>query len=109
MRQVVGAGLYLGLLALFSLVIGSLIRHAAGAICAVVALVLVVGPLMQLIPGKVGEYFYTYVPTNAGYAVFQSHLPDKFLITPWEGFAVFAGWTALLWVAAAWLLARRDA
>lgn len=109
MRQVVGVGLYLGMLALFSLVIGSLIRHVAGAICAVIALVLVVGPLMQLIPGKVGEYLYTYAPTNAGYAVFQSHLPDKFLITAWEGYAVFAAWTALLWVLAAWLLARRDA
>ncbi|WP_051451547.1 ABC transporter permease [Actinospica robiniae] len=109
MRQVVGVGLYLGVLALFSLLVGSLIRHVAGAICTVIALVLVVGPLLQAIPGKAGQYLYTYEPTNAGYAVFQKDLPDKFLITAWEGFAVFAAWTAVLWVLAAWLLSRRDA
>lgn len=109
MRQVVGVGLYLGMLALFSLVMGSLIRHVAGAICTVIALVLVIGPLLTLIPGKAGRYLYSYEPTNAGYAIFQKDLPDKFLITPWEGYAVFAGWTVVLWILAAWLLARRDA
>jgi len=109
LRQVVGGGLYLGLLGLFAMVIGSLLRHTAGAITGVVALLLVVSQVIQLIPGKAGEYLYSYEPTNAGYAIIARDLPDKFLLTPWEGYGVFAAWTALLWALAAWILVRRDA
>ena len=108
-RQVIGGGLYLGMLALFSMVLGSLIRHIAGAITGIVALLLVVSGLISLIPGKTGKYLYTYEPTNAGFAIISKHVPDNFLLTSWEGYAVFAAWTAALWILAAWLLVRRDA
>ena len=109
LRQVVGAGLYLAMLALFSLVIGALIRHPAGAITGVVLLLLVIGNIIQLIPGTAGKYLYSYEPTNAGAAIISNHVSDKFLLTAWEGYAVFAGWTVLLWALAAWVLVRRDA
>jgi len=108
-RQVVGVGLYLGMLALFSMVLGSLIRHVAGAITGIVALLLVVSGLISLIPGKIGKDLYTYEPTNAGFAIIAKHVPDNFVLSPWEGYGVFAAWTALLWILAAWLLVRRDA
>ena len=108
-RQVVGGGLYLGMLALFAMVLGSLIRHVAGAITGIVALLLVVSNVISLIPGKAGKYLYTYEPTNAGFAIIGKHLPDNFLISPWEGYGVFAAWTAALWLLAAYLLVRRDA
>jgi ABC-2 type transport system permease protein len=108
-REVFGAGLYPAMLALFSLVIGSLLRHVAGAITGIIALLLVLGNIISLIPGKVGKYLYTYEPTNAGFAVVEKHVPTNFLLSPWEGFGVFAAWTAVLWILAAWLLERRDA
>lgn len=108
-RQVVGGGLYLAMLGLFALVLGSLIRHAAGAITGIVALLLVVSGLISLIPGKTGKYLYTYEPTNAGFAIIAKHVPDNFLLSPWEGYGVFALWTVVLWALAAWLLERRDA
>jgi ABC-2 type transport system permease protein len=108
-REVFGAGLYLAMLALFSLVLGSLLRHVAGAITGIVALLLVLGNIISLIPGKVGKYLYTYEPTNAGFAIVEKHVPTNFLLSPWEGFGVFAAWTAVLWILAAWLLERRDA
>lgn len=108
-RQVVGGGMYLALLALFALVLGALIRHVAGAITGVVALLLVVSNLIALVPGEAGKILYTYEPTNAGFAIIEKHVGDNFLLTPWEGFAVFAGWIVLLWALAAWLLVRRDA
>ncbi len=109
LRQVVGAGLYLGLLALFAMVIGALIRHPAGAITGVVVLLLLIGNIIQLIPGTVGKYLYTYEPTNAGIAIVSNHVSDKFVLTAWEGFGVFGAWTAALWIFAAWILVRRDA
>ena len=108
-REVVGGGLYLAMLGLFSLVLGSLIRHVAGAITGIVALLLVISGVISLIPGKVGKYLYTYEPTNAGFEISARHVPDNFLLSPWEGYGVFAAWTALLWILAAWLLVRRDA
>jgi hypothetical protein len=108
-RQVFGGGLYLAMLALFSMVLGALIRHSAGAITGVVALLLVVGGLISLIPGSIGKYLYTYEPTNAGFAIMAHHVPTNFLLSPWEGYGVFALWTAALWALAAWVLVRRDA
>jgi hypothetical protein len=109
LRQVVGSGLYLATVGLFAMVIGVLIRHTAGAITGVVALLLLIGGLLSLIPGKVGEYLYTYEPTNAGAALVKSTESTKFLLTAWQGYGVFAAWTALLWILGAWLLVRRDA
>ena len=108
-REVFGGGLYLAMLGLFALALGSLIRHVAGAITGIVALLLVVSNIISLIPGKVGKYLYTYEPTNAGFAIIAKHVPDNFLLSPWEGYGVFAAWTAALWILAAWLLVRRDA
>ena len=108
-RQVLGGGLYLAMLALFAMVLGALIRHVAGAITGIVALLLVLSGLISLIPGQVGKYLYTYEPTNAGFAIISKHVPDNFLLTSWEGYGVFAAWTAALWILAAWLLVRRDA
>ncbi len=48
-RAVIGAGLYLTVLALFALAIGTLIRHTAGAIAIVIGLVLVVPGLLSLL------------------------------------------------------------
>ena len=109
LREVVGNGLYLAMLGLFSLVLGALIRHVAGAITGVVALLLVISNIISLIPGKIGNYLYTYEPTNAGAAITARHVPDNFLLTSWEGYGIFAAWTAALWILAAWLLVRRDA
>ena len=109
LREVVGVGLYLAMLGVFSLVLGSLIRHVAGAITLNLGVLLVVSNLIQLIPGKIGKYLYTYEPTTAGSAIVGRHQSTNFLITAWEGYAVFAAWTVVLWILAAWLLARRDA
>lgn len=107
-RAVVGEGLYLGMLALFALAIGQLIRHTAGAITTVIALVLVVVPLATLLPGSVGKHVSAYLPTNAGSQIMQIYPTDP-LLTAWQGYGVFALWTALLMTAAAWSLVRRDA
>ena len=108
-RQVFGGGLYLAMLGLFAMVLGSLIRHIAGAITGIVALLLVLSGLISLIPGQIGKYLYTYEPTNAGFVIISKHVPDNFLLSSWEGYGVFAAWTAVLWILAAWLLVRRDA
>jgi ABC-2 type transport system permease protein len=108
-RAVFGGGLYLTMLGLFALAIGALIRHTAGAITGVIAFVLVLAPLTQLIPGSIGNYIHAYLPTQAGQLIGQAHREGGQVLTPWQGFGIFALWTAVLLLAAGYLLQRRDA
>jgi ABC-2 type transport system permease protein len=109
-RAVVGAGLYLTVLGLFALAIGSLIRHSAGAIAAVIGLVLVAGPLLGLLDSyDWGKHVHDWFPTVAGGFVRNVVPASDQVLSPWQGFAVFCGWTALLLAGGAYLLKRRDA
>ena len=109
-RAVIGAGLYLTVLGLFALAIGSVIRHSAGAISAVIGLVLVVGPLLGLLDSyDWGRHVHDWFPTVAGsYLTRIQQQPDQ-VLSAWQGFAVFCGWTVLLLAIGSYLLKRRDA
>jgi ABC-2 type transport system permease protein len=108
-RSVVGAGLYIAMLSLFALAFGAIVRHTAGAITAVLGLVLIVSNLTGLLPDSWGHHINAWMPTNAGQLIFQPTLDPDHLLTQWQGFAVFTGWTALLLGVAAVLLTKRDA
>ena len=109
LRAVVGTALYLAVLAVFSLAIGALLRHTAAGITAVIGFVLVVAPLVQLVPGKAGEYLHAYLPTEAGILIAQATQGPGDILSPWQGFLVFCAWTAALLAAAGYLFKRRDA
>ena len=108
-RACIGGILYLTVLGLFSLAIGGLIRHTAGAIATVVAVVLVIPPLISLIPGTIANHIHGYLPTVAGQLIGQSSQQPADVLSPWQGFGVFCLWTAVLLAACGWLLVRRDA
>lgn len=109
LRALFGAGLYLMMLGLFAMAIGALVRHTAGAITGVIAFVEVLAPLAQLLPGSVGKHIHAYLPTEAGHLVAQTVPGPKDLLSAWQGFGVFALWTAVLLVAAGIIMKRRDA
>jgi len=109
-RAVIGAGLYLTVLSLFALAIGSLIRHTAGAIATVIGLVLVVGVLLNLLDNyDWGRHVHDWFPPVAGGYITRIVPATDQVLSPWQGFAVFCGWTALLLIGGAYLLKRRDA
>ena len=108
-RAVLGAGLYLTVLGLFSMAIGGLIRHTAGAIAGVIAFVIVLEPLSTLIPGTWGDHIHDYLPTSAGRLVYAIKPVSGQVLPAWGGFAVFCAWTAALLIAWAVLLQLRDA
>jgi ABC-2 type transport system permease protein len=96
-------------LGLFSLAIGALIRHTAGAIATVIGAVLVLPILSGLLPGSWGAHLNAYLPDQAGSVVYGARPVIPALLSAWEGFGVFCLWTLVLLAAAAWLLRRRDA
>jgi ABC-2 type transport system permease protein len=109
-RAVIGAGLYLTVLGLYAMAIGGLIRHSAGAISTVIGLVLVVPGLLSLLDSYTwGAHIHAWFPTVAGGYITSDHQSSTQLLSAWQGFAVFCGWTLLLMIAAGWLLRRRDA
>ena len=109
-RAVIGAGLYLTVLGLFALAIGTLLRHTAGAIAIVIFLVLVAPGLLSLLNSyDWGAHIHAWFPIVAGGYITADHQQAGQLLTPWQGFGVFCGWTALLLAAGGYLLHRRDA
>ena len=109
LRAVVGAGLYLAVLGLFSLSIGALVRHTAAGITGVIGFVLVLAPLTQLLPGSIGKHVHAYLPTEAGHLIAQAHRAPNDLLSPGQGLAVFLAWTFGLFALSCVLLRRRDA
>jgi ABC-2 type transport system permease protein len=108
LRAVVGAGLYLGLVAVLGVALGMLVRSSAGAIAILAAVLLIVPGLAVLLPDSISEAITPYLPSNAGGAVMALTQGDGTL-APWTGLAVFAGYVALTLAAAAYRLKKADA
>lgn len=109
LRSMYGSGLYLAGIGLFTVAVGFLLRRTAGTISVVLALMLILGNMVNLVPGTFGEWLTKLMPGNAG-SVISTPVPfNPDLLGPWTGLGVFAAETALLLAAAYVVLRRRDA
>ena len=108
-RAMFGCGLYLAALGLFSAAFAFLVRHTAAALSLALALIFVLGNLVMLIPGEVGEWITKLMPGNAGSAVTFVVNFDPNALGPWTGFGVFGLQVAALLALAAVSFVRRDA
>jgi ABC-2 type transport system permease protein len=106
LRAVLVAGAYPALIALIGLGIGAVIRHTAGAICALVG-VLFVLPLLFITPSlqNAGQNFLPHPMVNALTSV--TPVPDT--LPPGVIFALLCGYAVAALVVGAWALTRRDA
>lgn len=108
LRSLLGAGVYLGLVAMFGVAIGSLVRSPAGGIAALVGILLLLPGLASLLPDSWYDTLSPYFPSTAGGAVYAlTESADS--LSPGAGIAVFAGWVVLAFAAAALRLKRTDA
>jgi ABC-type transport system involved in multi-copper enzyme maturation permease subunit len=107
LRSVAGAGLYLTLVGLLGAGIGWIARSTAGAITALVGLLLILPNLIPLLSSW-ADRLARYMPSNAGESFMTSaRVPDT--LAPVTGIGVLALWVAATFVAAAVLVRRRDA
>jgi ABC-2 type transport system permease protein len=111
-----GTGLYLAGVGLLGLGIGALLRHTAGAITATLGILLMLSTVVQLLmmTSDVFTKVYPYLPTTAGERIAAPEVtaaaegaPE--VLTPWVGYGVFMAYVAVVLLAAAVLLRRRDA
>ena len=111
LRALIGGGLYVAGSGMFGFAFGALLRHTAGAITAAVAVLLVLPPLSQLLPGSWGDAVTQHFTSNAGQAITFARAVENDAVTlgPWEGYAWFTVEWLVVLVVAAVLMVRRDA
>jgi ABC-2 type transport system permease protein len=104
---VLGAAGYLTLVGLFAMGLGAVMRNTAAGIATFAGIMFVVPPLISILPSSVANSIDPYLPSNAGQAMMQiGHHANT--LSPAAGFAVFAGYVAVVIAAAAVLLVKRD-
>lgn len=109
-RAVVLSGAYLGLLAVFSVGVGAIVRHTAGAITIVLAVVLAPVIAVGFLPENVAQQVEKFSLMGAGLATQQTFdRPDNIQIGPGGGLLVVAAYAGLAILVALWTIGRRDA
>ena len=108
LRAVFGGALYLAAVGLLGIGLGVILRRTAGAVAALVGL-LVLAPLVGgFLPTSFQESVGKYFPAQAGMAVFGV-VPDPRALAPWTGYGVLLAYVAGALVVGGLLLTRRDA
>lgn len=108
LRAVIGGGLYLAVIALLALGIGTLLRHTAGSVAVVLGLLFVLPIIGSFLPGDWGNTLAKFLPSNAGGAIMASRPTDSSL-SPWTGFGVFLLYAVVVLGVALLFFQRRDA
>jgi ABC-type transport system involved in multi-copper enzyme maturation permease subunit len=123
MRVVAGTAALLAAAAVLALALGTILRHSAGAITAVIVTIVLpyfFATPLSVLPAGAADWLLRITPaaafaiqqTNPQYPqVSASYTPANgyFPLAPWAGFAVLCGYAAIALALAALLLRRRDA
>ncbi|MGH3420612.1 MAG: ABC transporter permease subunit [Streptosporangiaceae bacterium] len=109
LRAVLMAGAYPALIALIGLGFGAIIRHTAGAICAVVGVVFVLPLLLVPMGTSVQHAADKFLPMLMSENSMSAVKPVAHSLPAAVSFALLCGYAAVALGAGAWMLARRDA
>lgn len=108
-RAITGAGLYLAVLALAGLGLGTILRSSAGAITALFGMLFVPTLIMDVLPASWQINVGPYLPLNAAEAIYSTGASHQAHLAPWAGFGVLCGYAAAALIAGFILIGRRDA
>ena len=107
LRAVLMAGAYPALIALISLGIGAIIRHTAGAICALVGVVFVL-PLLFSLGSSLQDTAQKFLPDTMRNSLIAVK-PVAHMLSPGLTFGLLCAYAMVALAAGAWALTRRDA
>jgi len=120
LQIVVGTGALFAVAAILALAVGTMVRRSAGAIAAVIGVLIVPLILATLLPLGIGQWLQRLTPA-AAFALQQGNqryaqvsnvctpYHGCYPLSPWTGFAVLCAWAVVALGLAAYLLRRRDA
>jgi ABC-2 type transport system permease protein len=108
---ILGAGAYLGLVSVFALGLGTLLRSAAGGIAAALGVVFLLPIIVSILHGLLSTVDWLgdvpkYLISNAGQAMAGG---GGTTFDPWQNVLVVLVWTAVSFIAGAIIMKRRDA
>jgi len=105
---VLGSSLYLTVVVIIALALGALLRKTAAGLSVFGAVFFVIPIVVAALPHNITG-FASYLPSNAGGALWGDPQTTAHALSPWTGFAVLCGYAVVLTALAAWQLRRRDA
>ncbi|MCY0940067.1 ABC transporter permease [Streptomyces antarcticus] len=111
LRAVIGGGLYMAMIALFSMGVAAILRGSVLAICMLIPFFLVISNILGGVPAT--RKWAQYLPDQAGAKIMQV-VPggmDGSTTTygPWGGFGIMVLWTAAVVLGGYLVLKKRDA
>jgi ABC-2 type transport system permease protein len=109
LRAAFGSVLYLGLIALLSLGIGTIIRDTAVSTGIVLGLLYLPPLLAQVVSGPWRRHIQQIAPMTAGLAIQTTRNVRSLPISPWAGLGVLAAWAAVMLLIGIAVLRARDA
>jgi hypothetical protein len=109
LRTVLMAGAYPALIALIGLGLGAVIRHTAGAICAVVGVVFVLPLLILPMGTSIQNAVEKFLPEQMAQNSLAAVKPVAHSLSPGIAFALLCGYAVAALAAGTWAIARRDA
>src|ERR1022692_4248300 len=109
LRAVLMIGAYLCLVGLIGLGLGAIVRHSAGAIAALVGVILVLPPILAAFPDSVQHAAGRFLPEVIAENSLAISRPVPYSLSPWAGLGLLCLYAAVVLGAGCLLLARRDA
>jgi len=107
-RAIVMTGGYLSMICLIGLGLGIVLRHTAGAITSIVAMLLVLPGILAALPtatqNAIGKFLPMQIAGNSTGAV----LPEPHSFGPWTGMSLLVGYALIALAFGAWRFVRRD-
>ncbi|MGW7347975.1 ABC transporter permease subunit [Streptomyces sp. NPDC054854] len=108
LRAVIGFGLYLALLALFSIGVSMMLRNTAASISLLVTFILILSIVLSIIDATRKVAYY--LPNQAGSAIMQTVPPGEDVpYGPWGGLGIMALWALAAVLGGYLVLRKRDA
>ncbi|MEU9314297.1 ABC transporter permease [Streptomyces sp. NPDC048295] len=111
LRAVVGGGIYMGLIGIFSMGVATMLRSSMLSLGILMPFFFLVSQILSVVPGakKVARYF----PDQAGSKIMQV-VPDAMHSTPapygpWGGLGILVAWVAAALIGGYLVLKKRDA
>jgi ABC-2 type transport system permease protein len=108
LSAVAGSGIYLCVIGLLALGLASIIRHTAGAISALIGIMLLIPILVQQLPSSLDNDLARFMPVRIG-AETVAGAPLANTFAPWTGLAVLCLYPAVFLAVGAVVLVKRDA
>jgi ABC-2 type transport system permease protein len=109
LRAVVGTGLYLCVISLFALGLGTILRHTAAGISVFVGVLLVLPLIVRALPNSLDNDIVRFLPARIGsIMITTTSVAPPHAFSPWVGFLVLCAYTVAALVAGGALLVSRD-